>query len=164
MWKSIRSPLLMLSISFNLAVIAVWLVQFAWAQHSLSDGMAPQLDSHREISSRLHREIGVTPAQWQQIEPLLLDFRQSSASQQQRLETLRQQLLGLLAETPTNMEAIRGKQNEILLGQEQIQDLVIGHLLKEKAILSPEQLKQLIQEIHRQCMHSGDMTSQLDSE
>lgn len=147
MWKKIRSPLLILSLSLNLAVVAVWFVQFA-----KPDG------NHLSARSLFHQEIGVTAEQWRQIEPIMLEFHRQSVKQEQQLETLRQQLLGLLTETPTDRKAIRLKQEEILKGQERMQNLVIDHLLKEKEILSPSQAKRLIQEIHRQCMRSGDLT------
>jgi Spy/CpxP family protein refolding chaperone len=51
--------------------------------------------------------------------------------------------------------AIRAKQEEILAGQRQMQNVVIDHLLKEKEILSAEQAKKLIQSLCEQCRHEG---------
>ena len=161
MWNKIRGPLLILSISLNLAVIAVWCIQVIWGQTTVPFAVNKHSDSDLSIRSALHREIGVSDDQWKQIEPFVLEFRQQSTRQQQKLETLRQQLLGLMAKTPTDEVAIKSKQEEILMAQKQMQNIVIGHLLKEKEILSPSQTKKMIQVIHDQCMHTGDMTSGL---
>lgn len=57
----------------------------------------------------------------------------------------------LLAEVKVDEKAIRAKQEEILAGQEGMQNLVIELLLKEKEILTPEQQKALLKVIHQHC-------------
>jgi Spy/CpxP family protein refolding chaperone len=148
--REYRLPLLVLSVSLNLAFIAAWSLQ------ALSGGAAPPAtETAAEVA--LHRELGVTAAQWQRIEPLLREFRQAAENQRQEILDLRRQFLNLLAASPTNEEALRAKQEEILAGQRRMQNLVIEHLFREKEILSPEQVTELIRILHEQCLRGGGM-------
>jgi Spy/CpxP family protein refolding chaperone len=154
MKNRLRGLILALSLSLNLAFIGVWLF------HAVPGWKMPlvgrdYLRSQKIASRTLHQELGVTPEQWQQIEPLILQFRQAMESQHLEIITLRQQLLELLAATPADENAIRAKQEEILAGQRQMQNLAMEHLLKEKKILSPDQAVKLIQALCEQCRLEG---------
>jgi Spy/CpxP family protein refolding chaperone len=150
MWNKFQKPLLVLSLSLNLAFIAIWLM------HTVPGSVTAQKESpdaieNAEVSSSLHRELGVTPDQWTRIEPHILGFRQSAREQRQTIGTLRGQLIDLLADDKVNISAIRAKQEEILAGQRRMQNLVIDLLLQEKGVLTPEQQRALLKLIHQQC-------------
>jgi len=158
MWnKNLHKPLFALSVGLNLAFIAMWLVHSLSAPGDAGGLFRPEVDG--AVPSALHREIGVTEEQWQKIEPLVQDFREKAGQQRQRIRALRGQLLDLLTMPETDKAAIREKQEEILAGQRRMQNLVIGHLLKEKALLSPEQGKRLMQTLCEQCRHDGGFSS-----
>lgn len=158
MWNNLRKPLFALSLGLNLAFVAIWL------GHSIPGWTTGQkvtkmIAGHSSVPSLLHREIGVTPEQWEQIEPIILDFREKTGTQRQRINSLRSQLLDLLTMPEEDEAAIRSKMEEILVSQRQMQNMIIDHLLKEKEILSPEQAKKLMQSLCEQCRHDGGMVS-----
>ncbi|MGI6656311.1 MAG: Spy/CpxP family protein refolding chaperone [Desulfobulbus sp.] len=157
MWNSLRKPLLALSVGLNLAFIAMWLVSSLSAHGGAGGFSRTEFDSL--VPSRLHREIGVTEEQWQKIGPLVLDFREKAGKQRQEISALRGQLMELLTMPEVNEATIRKTQEEILAGQRRMQNLVIGHLLKEKEFLSPEQGKRLMQSLCEQCRHDSGMVS-----
>jgi Spy/CpxP family protein refolding chaperone len=158
MWNKFQKPLLVLSLGLNLAFVAIWLVHTAPGLVT-AQKEPPEVVENAAVSSSLHRELGVTSDQWSRIEPQILRFRQSAREQQQTIQTLRDQLIGLLAAGDVNMFAIRAKQDEILAGQRRMQDLVIGLLLQEKEILTSEQERALLNVIHQQCKCGGDSGS-----
>ena len=157
MWNNLRKPLFALSLGLNLAFIAMWLV------HSLSApgdaGGLSRTEIDGSVPSVLHREIGVTEEQWRKIKPLVLDFREKAGKQRHEISALRGQLMDLLTMPEVDEAAIRKTQEEILAGQRRMQNLVIGHLLKEKEFLSPEQGKRLMQFLCEQCRHDSGMAS-----
>jgi Spy/CpxP family protein refolding chaperone len=162
MWNNLRKPLLALSLGLNLAFVGVWLahsISGANVGQSVSKTVADHSTNHsaghNAIPSSLHREIGVTPEQWQQIEPIIRDFREKARTQRRKVTALRAQLMDLLSLPAIDETAIRAKQEEILAGQRQMQNLVIDHLLKEKKLLSPNQAKKLIQSLCEQCRREG---------
>ncbi len=154
MWKRIKNPLLALSLGLNLAFAAVWLIHafFEWnVRHRTAD------PAHAAIPSRIHREIGVTPEQWKTLEPVILSFRKKAQQQRQEILSLRNQLMDLLVMPDSDLAAMQEKQEEILAAQRQMQGLVIDHLIREKALLSPDQAHKLIQSLCEQCRHDGGM-------
>lgn len=155
MWRKLRNPLLALSLGLNLAFVAMWLAS-SLARNSGQD-ISGASDGTGAVSITLHRDIGVTAEQWHKIEPMLQDFREKASNQRRKINILRAQLMDLLALPEVDEAAIRAKQKEILSNQRQMQDLVIGHLLKEKEILSPEQARSLMQALCKQCSEKGGM-------
>lgn len=150
MWNKLRIPLLTLSVTLNVAFVAVWLA------HTIPDlftefRFSQNVSDHASISSSLYRELGVTSEQWEQMEPHIQHFRENAEDQRRKISMLRGQLMELLAEAKVDEKAIRAKQEEILAGQEGMQNLVIELLLKEKEILTPEQQKALLKVIHQHC-------------
>lgn len=157
MWNNLRKPLFALSVGLNLAFMVMWLVHLLSAPDNMSEPSHSGIDS--SVPSAFHREIGVTEEQWQKIEPLVLDFREKAGKQRQEISALRGQLMYLLTMPETDEAAIRQKQEEILAGQRRMQNLVIGHLLKEKEFLSPEQGNRLMQSLCKQCRQDSGMAS-----
>jgi len=157
MLNQLRKPLFIFSIGLNVAFVAIWLVQTVpdiSRRKSTDDTIVSD-----EIPSALHREIGVTPEQWKQIEPHVRFFHEKAQEQRRVIETLRNQLMDLLAKSDTNESTIRAKQEEILLGQRGMQNLVIELLLMEREFLTPEQQKALITIIHQYCTTMRDGTN-----
>ncbi|MBI4776130.1 MAG: periplasmic heavy metal sensor [Deltaproteobacteria bacterium] len=156
MFSKIRGAILALSIGLNLAFVGTWSIQ------AFPGWMTPLIGVRERIEgtvaqSSLHRELGVTPEQWEHIEPLILQFRKTAENHGKEIRRLRRELLDLLAAAPVDEKAIRTKQDEILAGQGRMQNLVVDHLLKEKEILSPNQSIKLIQALCEQCRYDGDM-------
>lgn len=153
MWHDLHKPLFALSLGLNLAFIAMWLFHSLSAPDNMGEPSYSGIDS--AVHSVLHREIGVTEAQWRKIEPLVLDFREKAGKQRQKISAHRAQLMDLLTMPEVDEAAIRKTQEEILGGQRRMQNLVIDHLLKEKEFLSPEQGKRLMQSLWEQCRHAS---------
>ena len=141
MWRSSKRFLIVASIALNLAFVGVWLA------HAIPAGTGKEVASPPAASGRiwcpLHERLNVSDEQWAQIEPRLREFRQSAQSVCQHVSKLRMEMLELIAAPTPDLEAIAGKQEEIQAGQRKMQGLVIGHLLAEKEILTPEQEERL---------------------
>jgi len=92
MWNLIRKPLLALSVGLNLAFVAIWLGHSipAW---TTGQKITNTIVGQSSVPSVLHRKIGVTPEQWEQIEPIILDFREKALNQRQMITSLRAQLM-----------------------------------------------------------------------
>lgn len=135
MWRKAVPYLVIASLALNLAFVAVWMTR-AWADHVPAAG-APDDDS--PVWCPLHRELEVTPQQWTEIEPQLRQFQADVNELRQRTQSLRADVIEMLAAESPDLEAIRAKQDEILNTKRQIQQRVLDHLLAEKEILTAEQ-------------------------
>jgi len=67
----------------------------------------------------------------------------------------RGQLIDLIEAPDTDRQVIAAKQQEILAGQRQMQELVIGQLLAEKQVLTPQQQKELFDLLHQGSERAG---------
>jgi Spy/CpxP family protein refolding chaperone len=149
MWRGSKQFLIVGSVALNFAFVVVWLAHAIPAVLGKEDAAMPPKTMER-IWCPLHRQLNVSDAQWEQIEPRLKEFRKSAQSVCQNVHKLRQEMLELIAAPTPDREAIAAKQKEIQAGQQKMQGLVIGHLLNEKEILAPEQQKRLFALI-REC-------------
>jgi Spy/CpxP family protein refolding chaperone len=151
----------MLSISLNVAFIAVWMMHsffFCQTVPGQTDGTSMESAS----MPPLYRDLGLAPEQWKRIEPQAKTFREQTTLQRKAIQTLQERMLTLMAATPVDMSAIKAKQKEILAERNQMHGLVIDHLLTVKGILTPEQQKTMFTIIRRQCLEScppGDVYS-----
>ncbi len=154
MWRKTAPLLVILSVALNAAFIGVWGVQVARSQR-----VADKSDSPEAVWCPLHRQLGVTEAQWERIEPLLEAFRRRSQEISGELGRLRAELIQILAGAAPDPEAIDTKQEEIRAWQKQMQELVIAHLLAEKEILTAEQAAEMFAMLHAQsyCSRPGRM-------
>jgi Spy/CpxP family protein refolding chaperone len=154
MWKTIRMLLILLSVGFNAAFGAMWVreaVQGGAARTEGPVGPAAQPAGAGGVWWPLHRSLGVSEAQWQTMEPRLIEFQKASEALDEEGRVLRAELLDLAAAPQVDREAIRAKQQQILSCQTRMQDLVVSHLLAERQSLTPEQQKALFAEVRRQC-------------
>ena len=99
----------------------------------------PCVDEESAVGCPLFRQIGVNAEQWNQLEPLLVAFRQASQTILVDVDRKRAEMYALLAAPNVDRRAIAAKQGEILAGQRRMQDLFIEQLLAEKRLLSAEQ-------------------------
>ena len=142
MAKKIQTLVLVLSVSANAAFIG------AWAVEKLAEPGDPESAQGAEVGDDgiwcpLHRKLGVTKEQWKKIEPEMLAFHRQTAKNCKKLRQLRSEMIELLAAPEPDRKAVEIQQQKILDGQRSMQDLVLGHLLAEKEILTAEQEKQL---------------------
>jgi len=149
MWKKIAPLLVVLSIGLNVAFIGAWVVRVAQAK-AAADGR-----QDAGIWCPLHRELGVTPEQWRQIEPRLVEFRRQSQAIRSDMNRLRSEMIDVIASDKPDLEAIAAKHVEIRAGQERMQQLVIDRLLSEKRILTAPQQEELFRLIRQQMRCSG---------
>lgn len=154
MWKKIVPLLVILSVTLNIGVAGVWIA------HTVNGGglAGNQPDEGTEgIWCPLHRDLGVTEEQWENLEPGLLRFQENLRPVCQNINLSRDELIDLLDSPEPDLKAIESKQREINLGQQQVQQLVIEHLLAEKQILTTQQQAQLFNMVRQQsaCTMSG---------
>jgi Spy/CpxP family protein refolding chaperone len=64
-------------------------------------------------------------------------------------------MIDLIAAAQPDRQAIAAKQEEILAGQRKMQELVIGQLLAEKQVLTPQQQKELFDLLRQGSERSG---------
>jgi len=147
-WKYI---FVALSVGMNLAFIGLWVV------HTMPVG-------HREVAGKevwcsLHKQLGATPEQWQEIEPAMLSFQAKARETCGETGLLRLELIELLAAEKPDIKAIRVKQEQIQDKQRHMQELVVDHLLKTREALNAEQRTVLFNLLRRQagCAGSGPM-------
>ncbi|HEY3295303.1 MAG TPA: periplasmic heavy metal sensor [bacterium] len=136
-----RILLIILSVSLNVAFVTAWgmktLTQTARAARPQKTVCMP--DSSCRIWCPLHRALGTTAEQWRSLEPLQRDFQTASATLGTTADSLRGQLMDLLAEPQVNPVAIEAKEGEIGTVQQRMQRLVVNHLLEEKRVLNATQ-------------------------
>lgn len=159
MWKKLKFLLVILSVAFNIAFITVWLTHVLAVEKGNND---VQKD---KIECPMHRQLGTTEKQWEEIEPNLLEFRKSARSVCEEISRSRTELIDLLAAPEPDLEKIREKREKILTGQNRMQKLVINWLLKEKKILTPDQQKMLFFMLRRQsgCAGHGPIAGQINA-
>ena len=152
--------ILIFSVALNTAFGAMWAIRRLPAHLGCAGHKG---DSHAKscVSCPLHRKLGTSEKQWQEIEPRLMEFKTSAQAVCQKTKQLREELIDLIAAPQTDLEAIRAKQDEILAGQRRMQELLISHLLVEKEMLTPQQQKTLFDMIRKQgdCAGSSSIMS-----
>ncbi len=149
MWKKIAPLLIVLSVALNVAFLGIWGVRVA------SPLLAADLKHGGEIWCPLHRRLNVTAEQWQQIEPRFTEFRRRSQTLSADMNRLRTELIDLIAIDEPDRQAIAAKQKQIRNGQEQMQQLVVEHLLAEKEVLTTAQQKTLFDLIRQRSVCEG---------
>jgi Spy/CpxP family protein refolding chaperone len=149
MWKKIAPLLIVLSVALNIAFIGVWAVHATWA-HWCADGTY-----HGEVWCPLHRRLKVTDEQWRQIEPRIAEFRRRSQAICAEMNRLRTELIDLIAADEPDRQAIAARQEQIRAGQQQMQELVVEHLLAEKEALTPQQQEELFNLLRRRSGCAG---------
>ena len=148
MWKRMCPLLVLFSVAMNVAFGAVWL---AHALHGPPDaaGVGPGQPSESAIWHPLYRELDLTEQQWEKIEPGLTDLMDASQALCEKCRQARRGILELIEADEPDLQAIRGKQAEILDVQHNMQSMIIEHILAERQILTPEQRVRLFQLIRQ---------------
>lgn len=132
-------PLLALfSLALNVAFVGVWAVLVFEAPRA-----ADRDEEGHTIWSPLHCELGVTPEQWRQLEPEVRTYHERAQTIREDLGVLRSELIELIAAENPELDAINAKHEEIRARQKQMQELVTGHLLTKKEILTSGQEQEL---------------------
>jgi len=151
MWKNMKTAIVILifSVALNTAFGAMWAIHRLPA-HLGCAGHKAASNAKSCVSCPLHRKLGTSEKQWQELEPRLMEFKTSSQAVCRELDQLRKELIDLIAAPQTDFEAIRAKQDEILAGQGRMQELLISHLLTEKEMLTRQQQKSLFDMIRKQ--------------
>ena len=141
MWKKIFAVIFVLSLAMNIGFGVTWGLRRFSGEPPADAGGASQ----PEIWSPLHRELGVTEKQWEKIEPLVKSFQNETQKQAQRMQELRSQMLDLLSAEEVDHQAIEQQQEKVLDGLRGMQDIVLGHLIEEKQILTARQEEELFE-------------------
>jgi Spy/CpxP family protein refolding chaperone len=153
MWKEARLYLIIASVALNVAFVATWIAH-ATVSHAPPEETGWQ-ETKPTIWCPLHRELGVTGAQWAQIEPRLREFQAAVGGLSQRTNGMRAEVIELIAAKEPARETIRAKQDEILATKRRIQDLVAEHLLAEKQDLTAEQQTKLFEMLRNRTSFAG---------
>jgi Spy/CpxP family protein refolding chaperone len=151
MWKKMKTVIIILifSVALNTAFGAMWAIR-RLPVHLACMGHKGESTAKSCVSCPLHRKLGTSEKQWQEIEPRLAEFKKSAQEVCRKSKQLREELIDLIAAPQTDLEAIRDKQDEILASQRKMQELLISHLLAEKEVLTPQQQEILFDTIRKQ--------------
>ncbi len=139
MWRKAIPYLVIGSLGTNFAFVVGWVAN-AWP---IPVSREPAEQS--AIWCPLHRELAVTPGQWAEIEPRLVEFQKSVGELCGQVDGARSEVIEMIAAEQPDLEAIRTKQDEILATKRAIQSRVIEHLVTEKEILSIDQQARLFE-------------------
>jgi Spy/CpxP family protein refolding chaperone len=144
---NVKPWFLLLSLALNVAFIV------SFASHALFASSTPAVKPQAagDCCTELKQKIGATDLQWEKLQPKLAEFRENCGQICREICERRQELIDLVAEPGANPDAIRTKQNQILTGQRQIQELIVEHLLSTKEFLTPQQQKSLFNLIRSRC-------------
>jgi len=143
MWNKTRLYLIVASVALNVAFVAMWITYAAPPRaHPEETG---QRETQHTVWCPLHRELGVTEEQWDQIGPRLREFQAAVGELCQEVNAKRSEVINLIAAEEPDRATIRAKQDEILATKRSIQDLVADHLVAEKEILTPKQQQRLFE-------------------
>ena len=153
MWKKTRLYLIVASVALNVAFIAMWIAHAALPEAHPEETV--QRETQQTIWCPLHRELAVTEEQWTQIEPRLREFQAAVGELCQQTGAMRLDVIDLIAVEEPDREAIRAKQDEILATKRRIQELVAGHLLAERQILTADQQTKLFEMLRNQTICAG---------
>lgn len=151
MRRKIGMLLVIVSVALNVAFVAVWATH-AIPRHLCRWGRG---ESDEGIWCPLHRRLGATEAQWQEIEPRLRTFREATQKVCADVNQSRDELIALIAAPEVDRAAITAKQEEILAGQRKMQSLVIEHLLNEKETLNADQQETFFRMLRRRSGCAG---------
>lgn len=149
MWKRMAPLLIVLSVAMNVAFVGVWAVHTGRVQQIFDRS------DNRQMWCPLHRRLDVADEQWRRIEPLLTDFQNRAQTICARMNRLRTELIDLIAVNDPDRQAIAAKQEEIRAGQQEMQQLVVEHLLAEKEMLTPQQQRALFDTIRKHSSCAG---------
>lgn len=149
MWKKMKIAILIFSVALNASFVTMWAI-YALPKHFGRTGLKEDSNAKNCVSCPLHRKLGMSEKQWQEIEPRLIEFKTSSQTVCREVNQMCKEIIDLIAAPQTDFEAIRAKKDEILAGQRRMQELVISQLLAEKEILTPQQQKSLFDMIRQQ--------------
>jgi Spy/CpxP family protein refolding chaperone len=151
MSKRILIFILVASLALNIAFVASW-AGYRFSQGFADDwGQVLPTDEKDEIWCPLHRSLNVTKEQWQQLEPRLLEFRNTSQSICEQVNQKRGEMIDIISSPDPERQTIYDKQKEILAAQQKMQQLVIEHLLFEKSVLNSRQQEEFFHLFRRQC-------------
>lgn len=154
MWPKLRTLLVILSVSLNVAILGTWLWQSRLACPGGSPWSAKEINTDAGIWCPLHRQLGISKEQWRRIEPRLAGFRARAQGLRKKMEALRLNMIDLIAAPQVDQKAVDAKREEIHAAQAMMQKLVIGHLIAEKEFLTPGQQKMLFDMIRSRCLCS----------
>ena len=132
MKRPIILGLVALSAALNVAFVGTWLAHVAGC-------VVHRPTAPRAFPCGLHAELDLSDAQRREIEALVARFRESAREICAEAGRHRTELFALLAADPVDREAAEAKRGEIAECQQRMQELVLDHILAQKAVLTPEQ-------------------------
>ena len=139
MRRRLLGVLIALSLALNVAFAVTWGTHRFEAIASGRQQDENASGAQAGIWCPLHRELGLRPQQWEQIEPVLRAFQERGQALHRELSQERDQMIGLLAAAEVDWDAVRQRQEKILGGHRRMQDMVLEHLVAEKEVLDDEQ-------------------------
>ncbi|MEF8787449.1 MAG: periplasmic heavy metal sensor [Planctomycetota bacterium] len=153
-----RNKLLLVILTLSLGLNIAFMTTCAVRQFGGGGCIArrPPPEGHNEeIWSPLHRELGVTEEQWEEIEPRLREFQRKLQTRHRRIQKVRKGMLEVLSAPEVDRKAIEKQQKKVLRAFRKTQDLMLEHILTERKLLTPEQQERLFRMLRRRMQAAG---------
>lgn len=131
------------SFALNIAFVTMWGVHFAL--NRMSEKTVQSQCVNNNMPCALHRTLGVTDSQWQQIQPELDRFLTGSRNINDSIDMLRYQLINCLSADSVDTIRLGSIGEQMLRMQQKLQDLVISYIRSEKRVFTHKQQKLLYQ-------------------
>jgi Spy/CpxP family protein refolding chaperone len=148
--RLIKIIMVIFSVCLNLAFVGMWAVHKLPCCQKGSPAKNNQ-GCNEGIWCPVYQKMGLSDAQWHQLEPSLLELMKSTSAISKELDRSRAELLALISSPQPDPDKIRACQEEILRGQQKIQDQVISCLLAQKKVLTPNQQKAFFKTMRESC-------------
>jgi|WetSurMetagenome_2_1015567.scaffolds.fasta_scaffold75229_4 hypothetical protein len=129
------------SLVFNIVFIGMWIVH-AVPRHFAENGESEcgyARDAHGKCA--LQKALSINDSQWTLLNPGIESFRQTTRNLCHEIAKNRAALMDELEKTPTDSTAVALYSERIISCQKEMQSLVNNHVLKEKKMLSPDQMR-----------------------
>jgi len=104
---------------------------------------------------RFARDVGLSPTQAQEFDALRKSFEPQTSRIRDSLKEKRTRLVDKLMEPDANLEKLMAEVNEIESLQAELQKLAVDQMLKEKALLTPDQKKKFFSLISNRLCPEG---------
>jgi Spy/CpxP family protein refolding chaperone len=145
--------ILVISLILNISVLAsAGYTHYKQSRHR----PLPPAYEFQKVSSHLFEELALKPEQLAAIQEKALPFHAAIANKRQEVDRLRTSLFGLMRADNPDSKAIEATIAQINKAQEEMQRMVVAHMLQLKAMLNKDQQKRFLDLV------GGAMTQQRD--
>lgn len=145
--------LLVLSLSLNLAVLAVAGYKMFNSRHTPS-----QMTGHpHDMEHHFHKVLGLSADQMTRMRPLAHTFHHQLNQMQMQMSEKKEKMLSLLEDDTDTSRQIETLRSQMAMIQDRIQKTVIDHVLEVKAVLDTDQQERFFTLLHKSMVNEDNV-------